>query len=640
MSQKFEPNDDFRRHALLNSFETYKQEYERSIRDTISFWSEKAEAVDWFRKWDSVLRWEKPWAHWFEGGKLNVSYNCLDRHLKTWRKNKAAIVWQAEDGSEQTYTYQHLHSEVCKFANVLKKLGLKKGETCCLYMPMIPELAIAMLACTRIGVIHSIVFGGFSAQALRDRIEDSRAKVIVTSDGSYRKGKIVTLKDTVDRAIEGSDSVKHVIVVRRTGNDICFEEERDKWWHDEMSGMTPACEPEQMNSEDPLFILYTSGTTGKPKGVLHTNGGYLVYVTNTFKYVFDVKDQDTFWCTADIGWITGHSYLVYGPLSNGATSLMYEGNPTFPQCDRVWEIVEKHRVNILYTAPTLIRALMREGNEWPNKHDLSSLRLLGSVGEPINPEAWLWYFNVIGKGRCPIVDTWWQTETGGIAITPLPGAVSMKPGSAALPFFGIEPEVLKDDGRPAGIGEEGNLVIRKPWPSMIRTIWGDPQKYVEKYFSAFDGVYLTGDGAKKDEDGYFWIIGRLDDVIKVSGHRLGTAEIESSIVSHPSVAEAAVVPIPHELKGQAIFAYVTLKAGEKASDDLKKKIVQHVAQEIGPVAKPEVIMFTDDLPKTRSGKIMRRILRAIAERKEDVGNTTTLANPEIVDVLKEERTKI
>ncbi|MBW2995007.1 acetate--CoA ligase, partial [Candidatus Woesearchaeota archaeon] len=563
-------------------------------------------------------------------------------HLNTWKKNKAAIVWQAEDGSEQTYTYQHLHSEVCKFANVLKKSGLKKGDTCCLYLPMIPELVIAMLACTRIGVIHSIVFGGFSSQALKSRIEDCEAKIVITSDGSFRKGKIVPLKQTVDAAIEGCNTVQNVIVVQRTGQKINLKQGRDKWWHEEMSAddISTECPAEHMHAEDPLFILYTSGTTGKPKGVLHTNGGYLVYTYNTFKYIFDIKDEDTFWCTADIGWITGHSYLVYGPLSNGATSLMYEGNPTYPKCDRVWEIIEKHKVNILYTAPTLIRALMREGDDWPNKHDLSSLRLLGTVGEPINPEAWLWYYNVIGKARCPIVDTWWQTETGGVMITPLPGVTYMKPGSATRPFFGIEPEVLRDDGTSAAPNEEGNLVIKKPWPSMVRTVWGDPAKYIEKYFSRFDGLYLTGDGAKKDEDGYFWIIGRLDDVIKVSGHRLGTAEIESSIVAHPSVAESAVVPIPHELKGNAIFAYVVLKSGIQKSETLKKEIVQHVSQEIGPVARPEVILFADDLPKTRSGKIMRRILKAIAEGKDYVGNTTTLANPEIVDVLKEERKKI
>jgi acetyl-CoA synthetase len=636
MNQRFEPNPEFRSNALLNSFEIYKQEYERSINDPVNFWSEKAEAIDWFKKWDTVVKWNKPWVRWFEGGLLNVSYK------KTWKKNKAAIIWQAEDGSEQTYTYQHLHSEVCKFANVLKKLGVKKGHTVCMYMPMIPELAIAMLACARIGAIHSIVFGGFSSQALKSRIEDCKAKVLITSDSSYRKGKIVPLKATADDAIEGCSMIEHVVVVERTAEQINFEEGRDKWWHEEMSApdITPDCPAEQMNAEDPLFILYTSGTTGKPKGVLHTNGGYLVYAHNTFKYIFDIKDQDTFWCTADIGWITGHSYLVYGPLSNGATSLMYEGNPTYPQCDRVWEIVEKHKVNILYTAPTLIRALMREGDEWPNKHDLSSLRLLGTVGEPINPEAWIWYYNVIGKARCPIVDTWWQTETGGIMISPIPGAVDMKPGSATLPFFGIEPDIWREDGTPTEPGEEGNLVIKKPWPSMIRTVWGDPDKYIEKYFSKYDGVYLTGDGAKRDDEGYFWIIGRLDDVIKVSGHRLGTAEVESGIVAHPSVAEAAIVPIPHELKGSAIFAYVVLKTGVQKSEDLKKEIKLQVGKEIGPVAKPEIILFADDLPKTRSGKIMRRILKAIAEGKEDVGNTTTLANPEIVDVLKEERKKI
>lgn len=635
--------DRVRQKAYIKSREEYEKLWKKSIEDPEGFWSEKAlEVVEFFKKWDKVLDYtfdDPIRIEWFKGAKLNVSYNCLDKHLKTERKNKRAIVWVGEPaGDERVFTYEQLHKEVCKFANVLKKLGIKKGDRVCIYLPMIPELPIAMLACARIGAIHSIVFGGFSADSLKDRILDSKARLLITSDGSFRSGKNIPLKKNADTAIKETPTIEQMIVVKRTGIDVEMKEGRDLWWHDLMKDASDNCPPEEMDAEDPLFILYTSGSTGKPKGVLHTSAGYNVYVALTFKYIFDYHDDDIFWCTADIGWVTGHSYIVYGPLTVGATSLMFEGVPSYPKPDRFWEIVEKYKVTIFYTAPTAIRAIAREGNEWPAKHDLSSLRILGTVGEPINPEAWIWYYEQIGKSRCPIVDTWWQTETGGILITPLPGAIDLKPGSATVPFFGVDPVVLREDGTPADVNEGGYLAIRKPWPGMMRTVYGQHQRFKETYFSQFPGLYFTGDGARKDEDGYFWLMGRVDDVINVSGHRMGTAEIESALVSHPKVAEAAVVGMPHDIKGQGIYAFVTLKAGVEKSDELKKELVAHVRKEIGPIATPDVIQFADALPKTRSGKIMRRILRKIAANDvEQLGDTTTLADPTVVDVLVKER---
>ena len=625
--------------AHIKSFEEYKKLYDRSVSDPEGFWGERAEQIDWFKKWDKVLvnDFANAKHEWFVGGKLNVSYNCIDRHLTTERKNKAAIIWEGEPvGERRTYTYQDMYYEVCRFANVLKKHGVKKGDRVSIYLPMIPELPIALLACARIGAIHSVIFGGFSAEALRDRIQDCGSDTVICCDGYYRSGKVVGSKANADIAMADCPDVKRAFVVKRAGADVPMVEGRDHWWHEEVSApdISAVCEPEWMDAEDPLFILYTSGSTGKPKGVLHTTAGYLVYVTQTFKWVFDYRDEDTFWCTADIGWVTGHSYIVYGPLCSGATSLMFEGVPTFPKPDRFWEIVEKYRVNIFYTAPTALRALMREGDSWVNKRDLSSLRLLGTVGEPINPEAWMWYYTVVGKSRCPIVDTWWQTETGGILVTPLPGAMSLKPGSASFPFPGVELDILREDGTPVGTNEGGYLVIKQPWPGLMRRVYGDDKRFKETYFVRFPGVYTTGDGARRDEDGFYWLMGRIDDVINVSGHRIGTAEVESALVSHPKVAEAAVVGMPHEIKGQGIYAYVTLNAGEEKTDALKKELVAHVRKEIGPIALPDVIQFADGLPKTRSGKIMRRVLVKIAAG--DIGNlgdTSTLADPSVVDDL-------
>lgn len=638
----FHPPEELSKKAYIKSLSEYKEIYQRSIDDPEGFWGGIAEQLDWFKKWDKVLveDFKEAKHEWFVGGKLNVSYNCLDRHLKTWGKNKAALIWEGDTGDSKTLTYQELHYHVCKFANVLKKHGVKKGDRVSIYLPMILELPIAMLACARVGAIHSVVFGGFSADALRDRILDCGAKMLICADGHYRGGKVIRSKDNADEALESCPKVKDVIVVKRADIRVNMEKGRDYWWHDEIGAedIKPYCEPEVMDAEDPLFILYTSGSTGKPKGVLHTQAGYLLYCYHTFKWIFDVKDEDTYWCTADIGWITGHSYIVYGPLAFGATSLMFEGVPSYPHPDRFWEIVEKHKVNIFYTAPTALRAIMREGNEWPNKHDLSSLRILGTVGEPINPEAWMWYYNVIGKGRCPIVDTWWQTETGGILITPLPGASPIKPGSASLPFPGIEPAVLREDGSVADVNEGGYLVIKRPWPGLMRGVFGDLNRFKETYFVRFPGVYTTGDGARVDKDGYYWLMGRIDDVINVSGHRLGTAEVESALVSHDSVAEAAVVGMPHEIKGQGIYAFVTLNVSVEKSDALKKELTGHVRKEIGPIATPDKIQFTDGLPKTRSGKIMRRILTKIAAGDiKDLGDTSTLADPAVVTTLVEGR---
>ena len=636
----FYPPEEFIEKAHIKSLEEYERLYERSIRDPEGFWSEMAEEhVDWFEKWDgSVEEYDfKDDIHirYFSGGKLNVTYNCLDRHLKTWRKNKAALIFQGEPMEESiTYTYQELHREVCKFANVLKGLGVKKGDRVAIYLPMIIELPVAMLGCARIGAIHSIVFGGFSSDALRDRILDCEAETLITCNWGYRSGRILPSKINADAALAECPGVKRCIVVRRIEKETEMKGGRDYWWHELMSGASQICEPEEMDAEDPLFILYTSGSTGKPKGVLHTTGGYLLYTMVTLKYCFDIRDEDLWWCTADIGWVTGHSYIVYGPLGLGATSLMFEGVPNYPEADRFWEIVEKYRVNIFYTAPTAIRAIMRNGDEWPNRRDLSSLRLLGSVGEPINPEAWIWYYKVIGKERCPIVDTWWQTETGGFMITPIPGAMVMKPGSAARPFFGVDPVILRADGTEADVNEGGHLYIRKSWPGFMRTVYGDPKRFKEQYFVQTPGFYFTGDGARRDEDGYFFLMGRVDDVINVSGHRMGTAEVESALVSHEAVAESAVVGFPHDIKGQGIYAFVTLKEGFEASDELRKELVKHVRKEIGPIASPDKLHFTDALPKTRSGKIMRRILRKIAEGEVDsLGDTSTLAEPDVVGRL-------
>ncbi len=639
--RKFPPPASFTEKAHIKSIEQYQEMYDRSVKDPDGFWGEMAEELHWFKKWDKVQdgNFDELKMQWFVGGKINVAYNCLDRHLGTERENKAAILWQGEpEEDSRTYTYKELHREVCKFANVLKSKGVKKGDRVAIYLPMIPELAIAMLACARIGAIHSIIFGGFSADALRDRILDSECRMLITSDGSFRSGKTIPLKKNADAAVAACPCVENVVVVQRTKNDVSLEEGKEFWWHDVMKDAAEECPAEELDAEDPLFILYTSGSTGKPKGVLHTQAGYLIYTMVSFKYIFDYHDEDIFWCTADIGWITGHSYIVYGPLAAGATSLMFEGVPTYPEPDRFWQVVEKYKVNIFYTAPTAIRAVAKEGNKWPEKHDLSSLRLLGTVGEPINPEAWMWYYDIVGGGRCPIVDTWWQTETGGILITPLAGCMTIKPGSASRPFFGVEPAILKDDGTPCGVNEGGYLVIKKPWPGIMRTVYGEHERFKETYFVRFPGNYFTGDGCRIDEDGDYWLMGRIDDVLNVSGHRIGTAEVESALVSHIKVAEAAVVGMPHEIKGQGIYAFVTLNVGVEKADELKKELVKHVRAEIGPIATPDKIQFTDALPKTRSGKIMRRILQKIAANETDkIGDTSTLADPTVVEHLVEGR---
>jgi acetyl-CoA synthetase len=634
--------------AYISGRKAYDELWKKSVDKPEEFWGEIAgEYVEWFKKWDKVMDYNFDikkgpiYVKFFEGGKLNVSYNCLDKNLKT-RGNKVAIQWEGnEPGEAKAYTYKMLHEEVCKFANVLKANGIKKGDRVVLYMPMVPELAIAMLACTRIGAIHGIVFGGFSADALRDRIVNSGAKLLVVCDGTFRGNKAVPQKATADEALKTSPSVKTVIVVNRVGDKIKCEMNagKDKWWHEEMKKVDAKCEPEWMDAEDPLFVLYTSGSTGQPKGVMHTTGGYLVYVSYTHKTIFDYKEDEVYWCTADIGWVTGHSYIVYGPLCNGATSVMFEGVPNYPTYSRFWQTVEKYKVNIFYTAPTAIRAIAKEGDEFVKKCDISSLRILGTVGEPINPEAWNWYYNVIGRGECPIVDTWWQTETGGILITPLPGAIDIKPGMATLPFFGVQPVLVDDEGKPFTETEaSGALCIKVPWPGIMRGVYGDPKRFQETYFEQFPGYYVTGDGCRRDKDGYYQITGRIDDVINVSGHRMGTAEVESALVAHKSVAEAAVVGMPHDIKGQGIYAYVTLKTGVEKSDALKKELIAHVRTVIGPIATPDKIQWADGLPKTRSGKIMRRILKKVAANDlGNLGDTSTLADPSVVDDIVKNR---
>jgi acetyl-CoA synthetase len=635
-SRVFATPEEFSRSAHIKSLEQYEQLYREAESDPEKFWAAIASELHWFRAWDRVLEWEAPWAKWFVGGQINISYNCLDRHVATWRRNKAAIIWEGEPGDTRTLTYQQLHGEVSKFANVLKSLGIKKGDRVAIYMGMVPELPIAMLACARIGATHSVVFGGFSATALIDRINDAQANCVITQDGSYRRGAEIKLKAAVDEALVACPTVKSVVVYKRTGAEIEMQSERDHWWHELMATASDRCEAEPLDSEHPLYILYTSGSTGKPKGVLHTTGGYAVGTYITAKWVFDLKEDDIYWCTADIGWVTGHSYIVYGPLQNGATTVMYEGAPNHPEPDRFWQMIDRHKVNIFYTAPTAIRAFMKWGEQWPRRYELSSLRLLGTVGEPINPEAWMWYREMIGRSRCPIVDTWWQTETGMIMIAPLPGAIPTKPGSATLPFPGIIADVVTRQGEPVPLGSGGYLVIKRPWPSMLRTIYGDPDRYVEQYWSEIPGMYFAGDGARRDEDGYFWIMGRVDDVINVSGHRLSTMEVESALVAHHTVAEAAVVAKPDAVKGQAIAAFVTLEMGNEASDALKEELKQWVGKEIGALARPDEIRFTDSLPKTRSGKIMRRLLREIATGSEVMGDVTTLEDLSVLSKLREE----
>jgi acetyl-CoA synthetase len=632
----FPPEPKFSQHAHIKSMDAYDAISKRASEDPEGFWAEVASELQWFAPWAKVLEWDMPFAKWFVGGKTNVSYNCIDRHLAGSRKNKVAILWEGEPGEVRALSYQMLHHEVCRFANVLKSLGLQKGDRATIYMGMVPELPIAMLACSRMGVTHNVVFGGFSAEALSDRINDSKSRVLITADGSYRRGAVVPLKKNADEALTNTPSVERVIVYKRTGEPINMQPERDLWWDEQMAKMSGEFPAEQLDAEHPLFMLYTSGTTGKPKGVVHTTGGYMTGAYITAKWVFDLKEEDTYWCSADIGWVTGHSYIVYGPLLNGATTVMYEGAPNHPEPDRFWSIIEKYKVNIFYTAPTAIRAFVKWGDAWPAKHNLSSLRLLGTVGEPINPEAWIWYRKNIGGERCPIVDTWWQTETGGIMVSPIPGAVPTKPGSATKPLPGIVIDVVDRQGHSVGTNQGGFLVIKKPWPSMLRTIYGDPERYKKQYWSEIPGVYFTGDGARRDEDGYFWIMGRIDDVINVSGHRIGTMEVESSLVSHPTVAEAAVVGRPDELKGQGIVAFVTLAAGHQAAPALKDELKVHVGKTIGSFAKPDEIRFTDALPKTRSGKIMRRLLRDLASGQATIGDTTTLEDFSVLAKLREE----
>jgi acetyl-CoA synthetase len=627
----FPPPEDFRRRANAND----PGIYDRALSDPEEFWASEAKKLDWFAPWQKVLEWNVPWAKWFVGGKLNVTYNCVDRHAHSARRNKAAIIWEGEPGDSRVLTYGMLEREVNRFANALRTLGVAKGDRVAIYMGMVPELAIAMLACAKIGAPHSIVFGGFSAEALRERINDAKAKVVVTCDGAWRRGSIVALKASVDEAVREAPTIQNVIVVRRIGDaaKATMQPGRDVWWHEITDAASDQCAAEPMDAEDMLFVLYTSGTTGKPKGIVHTSGGYLVGVSTTHRFVFDVKEDDVYWCTADIGWVTGHSYIVYGPLANGATSVMYEGTPDYPDRDRFWSLIDKYGVNIFYTAPTAIRTFMRWGTELPARHSLASLRLIGTVGEPINPEAWIWYHDYIGRRRCPIIDTWWQTETGMILISPLPGLTATKPGSATRPLPGIVAEVVDAKGHPVGPGAGGYLVLKRPWPAMMRTIYGDPDRYVQQYWSRYPGMYFTGDGCKVDEDGYFWLLGRVDDVMNVAGHRISTYEVESALVDHPAVAEAAVIGRTHEVKGQGISAFVTLKEGITTTDALKNELKQHVVGKIGAIARPDDIFFVSELPKTRSAKIMRRLLRDIAEGRI-LGDTTTLADPAVVARLK------
>ncbi|HEY2857446.1 MAG TPA: acetate--CoA ligase [Terracidiphilus sp.] len=631
----FPPPAEFSAKAHIKSTEEYEQLYQQSIDDPEGFWAAAAKDLHWFKPWDKVLEWDLPSAKWFVGGQINLCYNCVDRHALSERRDKTALIWEGENDEVRRLTYAELHEEVQKAANALKSLGIRKGDRIAIYMGMTPELAIALLACARIGAVHSVIFGGFAANAIADRVNDCGCVAIITQDTSYRRGHEIQLKKTVDEAMPACPTVKHIIVYKRTGSPVHMVSGRDWWWHDLVDNAPTSCPAEPLDSEAPLYILYTSGTTGKPKGLVHTTGGYAVQTYLTSKYVFDLKDDDVYWCTADIGWVTGHSYVVYGPLQNGATVLMYEGAPNYPDFSRFWRIIDQHKVTIFYTAPTAIRAFIKWGNEFVDKYNLDSLRLLGTVGEPINPEAWMWYREKIGHNRCPIVDTWWQTETGAMMITPIPGAIPTKPGSATRPFFGIQPEVVTHEGKPVPAGSGGLLVIRKPWPSMARTVWGDPERYKKTYWSDVPGCYFTGDGARQDQDGYFWLMGRVDDVINVSGHRLGTMEVESALVAHPKVAEAAVVGRPDDLKGQAISAFVTLEHGNQPSDALKDELRKWVSKEIGSLARPDDIRFTEALPKTRSGKIMRRLLRELATHGEIKGDTTTLEDFTVIAKLRE-----
>jgi acetyl-CoA synthetase len=635
-SRVFHPPAEFAQDAHLKSFDEYERLYAEAAADPPAFWAKQAEDLHWFRRWDTVLEWNEPFAKWFVGGKTNVSFNCLDRHISTARKNKAAIIWEGEPGEVRTITYLQLHQEVSRFANVLKSLGITAGDRVALYMPLVPALAVAMLACSRIGATHTVIFGGFSAEAISDRVNDCGCRLVITADGGYRRGAELELKKVVDDALTHCPTVENVIVYRRTGTTVAMRPGRDHWWHELDKTVDSECPAVELDSEHPLYILYTSGTTGKPKGILHTTGGYLTQAAYTTKLVFDLKDEDIYWCTADIGWVTGHSYVVYGPLANGTTVFMYEGAPNYPDLDRFWDMVERHKINILYTAPTAIRAFIKWGEQYPLKHDLSSLRLLGTVGEPINPEAWMWYHHVIGNGKCPIVDTWWQTETGAIMISPLPGATPTVPGTATRPLPGILVDIVTRAGVPVEPGEGGYLVVKHPWPSMLRTLWGDDERYRKTYWSEIPNLYFAGDGARRDKHGYYWIMGRVDDVINVSGHRLGTAEIESALVSHETVAEAAVVGRPDDLKGQAIAAFVTLEGARTGSEELKEQLRVHVTKEIGSLAKPDDIRFTDMLPKTRSGKIMRRLLREIAAGGQVAGDITTLEDLSVLEKLRED----
>ncbi len=634
-SRRFAPPEGFRSRARISSVDEYRRLHRRSLDDPAGFWGEVASELHWFQGWDKVLEWDEPFVKWFVGGRTNIAYNCLDLQVERGRGNKVAFFWEGEPGDRRTLTYAEMLREVSRFANALKGKGIGKGDRVAIYMPMIPEAAVAMLACARIGATHSVVFGGFSAQALADRINDAQAKAVITADGGYRRGQVLPLKPAVDEALASCTSVATVVAVRRTGNDVDMEPGRDFWYHDLMRHASDECPAEPLDAEHPLYILYTSGSTGKPKGVLHTTGGYQTYTYLSTKMVFDLRENDVFWCSADVGWVTGHSYIVYGPMSNGATQVMYEGAPTFPEPDRFWELIERYRVSLFYTAPTAIRAFVKLGEQHPAKHDLSSLRLLGTVGEPINPEAWMWYRRVIGGDRCPVVDTWWQTETGGIMITTLPGAHDAKPGSAGLPMFGVDPAVVDAEGREVNTDEGGYLVIKRPWPSMLRTVYGDDDRYRNQYWGEIPHVYFAGDGARRDADGYFWIMGRVDDVVNVSGHRLGTMEVESALVSHAAVAEAAVVGRPDELKGQAIVAFVTLEGGHAGGEELRQQLRDHVAKEIGSIAKPDEIRFADALPKTRSGKIMRRLLRNVAAGQTLSGDITTLEDKSVIDQLRQ-----